>query len=427
MGNWKGNNGVLRVINACCGVALIAIVIYMAAAPIARWIADPERGLADYSLNRDRSIDVVLERSYPVGFTYPLPGVLLRVWLDRLAGPSAVILWGVWSAGATLAVFALIQRMIGLKRAPHRHVIAILGLLTVNYYVAWDLDALNCNMMYLALACGFLWMLDRRPATAGGLLAASIAVKLYSIAFLPYLLWRGKWRCLAATTVASLFLFVILPIPMFGLRDAWSINADWFHEVLATSAPRFPLDFQAYVIAPQKLFHLVLTSTSLPNSRGWLQLNFDQAQALARLVKFGWLALVLGYLLCGEVLRRGEPAKGEIFFMDGAVLLLVTLPISPLLQPHHCVVTLLPTMIFWKCVFDSTADRWLRVFLGGIAISGFLLLEFGPGGELRGIGTSLHFLLVLLGAYAWAWSLQRRPQGHARIEKRSLQPRCLAA
>lgn len=381
---------------ACCALALLAgLFLYPVAIPLVAHWRDPSQALADYTLNLDRSRDIVRLRAYPPQFTYPLPGVLARAALGGLGETASAAIWATLlvASGAFSAGF-LARRLD--PDNPTRGLVAVaFGFFACKYYVEWDLRALNCNLLYLALVLGALWALDRRAAVSGSLLAASVGLKLYSAAFVPWLHWRRQWRAFGWTMAGLAVFFVLLPALVLGPGTALDLNRQWFAEVVGTADLHFSLTFPAYVVSPTKLVHYLFGAGVVPGSPAWLRLEPRTVDAMAQGIKVAWLAGVAAYFLIRR--KRRAMTDGDFALADASILLLAPLPISPLLQPHQCVVLVVPSALFARHVLCSDRGASERLFLAGILLVGLLAHEVGPGGPLRGLGVALHFLLTLWG------------------------------
>lgn len=446
-----------RALAVTIHLCVILGLVYAAAPTLTDWWTGASGALADYSLNYSFSTEVLAAGSYPAGFTYPLPSVLFRAALGSLGMAPSAILWLVLSLIAFVVSNWVCLELLEIRGPLRRALALLLAFLSVRYYLEWDLLAFNCNLLYLALVLtGVYAMSQGRGWLAGLLLAASVGLKLYSIVFLPYLVYRRRFRESAWMAVGLLISFLLLPALLLGPSKTAHLTMAWSQELRAAAGdPSFPLTFHAYVIAPQKWLHFILSTRTLPDAAGWLDLEFATVQQVAKCWKVLWLTGVAFYFF------RWRPAlcDREMLLRDAAALMLMTLPISPLLQPHHCVVLLVPGYLFaqlvlmengtarmlgaaprlWQGVADSLGDTdclppasgsmrkpkaspWgsacnrasnvcLRILhaiplanwngprmLGAaVLLAGVLLLELGPAGEYRGIGVALQSLAVLIG------------------------------
>ena len=83
--------------------------------------------------------------------------------------------------------------------------------------------------------------------------------------------------------------------------------------------------------------------------------------------------------------------------LDAGTLILLLLPFSPALQPHHGVVMLIPAMILVGVASDARKPRSLRSVSSVIVLACYIELQFGPSLALRGLGMMCTLLLFMSG------------------------------
>ena len=186
----------LRKVNT---FSLIFIVLfgvwYTVSHQVRRWSVNP-RDWSDYSMNLIGSLNVVDHLAYPTlpnGFFYPPPAVILRIGLGELGFVPSGILWTVLLIIALVGVCEASLHLLGLSNHPAKYLFALLALMSVEYWVEFELRALNGNLLYLAsLLLAIVFSYHSKPHAAGFFLAASIGLKLYSVVFLPYFLFKKQ-------------------------------------------------------------------------------------------------------------------------------------------------------------------------------------------------------------------------------------------
>src|SRR5262249_2323189 len=126
-------------------------------------------------------------------FLYPpLPAILLAIpsWFGQiplyivLSLLNAVTWW--WTAQFSNA-------MTGMGRTPGPWLYALPGFLTVTFvFDMFDLG--QPNLMLLAIMLYGFWSLQhQRSWLAGFMFGLAIAIKVFPVAVLPYLVWRRHW------------------------------------------------------------------------------------------------------------------------------------------------------------------------------------------------------------------------------------------
>jgi len=324
--------------------------------------------------------------AYPPEFTYPLPAVVVKLLLGI---PGRAVSSVVWMAVMLLSLHVCLRGLLGLLGHgddPRRRVMALLGVLAVVYFVQWDFRAMNANTVFMALVVGSLVQADRgRAGLAGFLLASSIALKLYSVVLVPYLLWRRRGRELMATLLGLVFWFGLVPILYFGPGEASSLTRSWLGVMLGTLQPHFAPEVVAYKVS----LHSVLTSLLASSPRA--------ALLLTRGLQAVWVfAIVVWLARAGR--GEGRVESGPIELARTSVLCLAMLFVSPLLEPHHGVLLLLPALLVLHEVFEPDRDPALRRGLAAILVAGFVAVELAPSGVAKGIAVNANLLLFSLAA-----------------------------
>lgn len=332
-------------------------------------------------------------------FPYAPPASILFFWYGRL-GPG-LALWGFWLAKAA-SVFAIVWAGLGLAGArarPGAWLAALLALLAADYFVHYDLRQQNINLIYVAVVA--LAVLPATPAILGGaLLALACTFKLYSFVFIPWLHWRGRHREAAVCLAVLALLWIALPLVWFGYAGTLQIYRDWLEEVRKSGT-------MAIFASPAPLItlrHFLAGTIGLP----------PFAAETARIVlalQLLWLALVAGYFW----LTR--PAGATLPLQDGAdaaVLMLLPLPFSTILQPTHGVPTLLAFVLIATAAIDAGRTRALRLALAASIAIALILRRALDAWVLRGALAYLIFCLCVAALAALVAASRSSPIPDAR-------------
>ena len=379
-----------KLVNGASFVLLAGYVFALAfGMPIERGFSDA--GLGDFALNLHQSEDVRSRYGYRAlgeeseGFLYPPPYVVWKLVFSTLGLSASGLLWALASALAVLGSLVLSLSLLDLRADPSRWTMALLALVSIGYFVEWDLKAVNCNSVYLFLVLSFLWLLERgHSAAAGALLATSVALKLYSVFFLPYLLLKKEYRALGAAVAATLFFFAVVPGLYFSYPGALEIGQSWVRAIASHSSADAPLYIPAYIVSLQRALLGLLHG---PEGTG---LSPATVLRLAQILQAVWLGLV-AVSLATTVRSNARPGTRRL--VEGAVLMLLPLPWSPMVQPHHGVVALPTALVVTHAAFQARGGR--RAFFASVLAATYLLLQFGPTGPLRGLGIHLVFAILM--------------------------------
>lgn len=344
-------------------------------------------GWADFTINQAASEYVVDHGDYPVNFVYPLPYVIFQDILGDLPANAGLIIWLVLLEASVL--IGPLLALGSLHSTPWRiPIVALLGYWGARYFVDWDLGACNCNLIYVALVCGGVAaMRGERPWLAGALLALSIAMKLYSILFLPYWLWRRRWKAAASVAITLGLLFAPLPAIYLGPRTALDASLGWWEAVRGAGAPETTTTFVAYLVSLHKTMQHLIGPAGI-----WAQLSDQTVVTWTRALQWLWLATICG------LLWRSRHDDGPVRdWRDAAWLLVAVIPLSPLLQPHQGAVLFVASLLIASQACQREATWARRAAMAGLVGFSVLWQELGPVGELRGLG-----IMVQLIAFAVA-------------------------
>jgi hypothetical protein len=122
---------------------------------------------------------------------------------------------------------------------------------------------------------------------------------------------------------------------------------------------------------------------------------------LTRALQAGWLIAVVAWLArAGR--GDGEFENGPVEVARTGVLLLAMLFVSPLLEPHHGVLLLLPALLALHVVFDGGRPWRLRRGLTAVVSVSFLATLLAPSGLGKGLAVNASLLLYSLASVAVA-------------------------
>jgi len=338
--------------------------------------------IVDYRILYDHSRQIVNQGFYPASpiFPYP-PSAVALFYLTGL--PTFSLAASVWLALtflASLGVFILGTSLVGLDRHWTRWIVALGALGLINYCVVWDLRSQNCNMIYCFLLIASLIKLLRGCENwAGFLLAAAIALKLYPILLAPYFLWIGRRRAFAATIIFLFVFFGLLPLLVFPFVQVYASWIEMLRHIPGTIAVS---GHPILVSIPFTLKHLGLT----PPLASWVAVG----------IFLVWLGTAGLALWLGQ--KRGHRMiSGWDLAVDGGILALAPVMISPYFEAYHAVPALLLALaLLQRCALPGVMrPAQLAVIIISLGAGLAALHIFGSLGA-RGLGLYLQILLLTL-------------------------------
>jgi hypothetical protein len=133
--------------------------------------------------------------------------------------------------------FRLLQRMLhghAGGAAPRPVLLAVLTVLLTFQFILQDLDDAGPHLILLMILVGGMYAVWRGQDGLGALwFGLAIALKVTPALFLPFFLWKRRWRLAGLTAVAALC-WIVLPMVWLGPAAWWKHQQEWV-EVAAGS------------------------------------------------------------------------------------------------------------------------------------------------------------------------------------------------
>jgi hypothetical protein len=223
-------------------------------------------------------------------------------------------------------------------------------------YIINNFELLQINMILFTLALWGLFLQANGREAAGGIaIAAAAAMKVMAIAFLPYLLYRKRWRAAFWMAAASL-VFFFTPALFFGWAKFWKDIALWsvaLHESWGAGNAH-----QSVYSMWDRIFGYGYIPFAVPGT-------FMLPLSGARSAKLAWEFTCAIAAVAGAIAFRGEPRPASRWAqVEWAVVFVAATILSPLTRKPYLVVLLLPYALLyadWRSTdLDARARRVLR-------------------------------------------------------------------
>jgi hypothetical protein len=260
-----------------------------------------------------------------------------------------------------------------------------------------DLQMLQTNALVgLGLMVG-LWLLDRHPWLAGLAIGFAMNIKYQALAVVVYLVFRRRWKALAAAIVGTVF-WGLLPSVSIGIRQDLDYLARGFGGVLRLVG----VDAGANVANVESLSNNL--SLSIPSAFARLveRTGISVNPLLpAGVVAAAWLlTLALIYRRQGMAVVRWPAATGQevlpwkgVVAVEWVAIITSVLAFSPQTNMRHMVLTVAAGALGVVIVLESRGRvRWVAV--AGLVIM-WVGLTFPPGNRNHpGINLSNRWLRI---------------------------------
>jgi len=320
----------------------------------------------------------------PLALLPPTLGLALRY---------ALALLSLWAITRLLAVFVR-DRCPALAAADAK--LAALPLLLASHYLVRDLDDGGPHIILLALAVGGVAALrHNRESLAAAAFGCIAAMKAPYALFLPYFLWKRRWR-LALLTAATTAAWVAAPALWMGVGAWGSQQAQWTQTALASlrGAPlavarESEARVQNQALRPV-LERLAASSVASDDSGAAPATDAGTRRGAAAAAPLLLLALCAAW-------SRHRTAAGDAdrLPLEAAAVLLLMALLSPVTWVQHLVVVL-PALTL--LVADGLAAPRPRRRLA--ALIPFALLALVLNREI--LGRAAYVALLSYGLHTWA-------------------------
>ncbi len=255
---------------------------------------------------------------------------------------------------------------------PH---LILLGILTSGIYLAWQGRE----------KFGSLWF------------GLAIALKVTPALFLPFFLWKRRWK-LASYTVMATMCWILLPILYMGPSWWWSQQRDWTqvavgsvlgHESPATQSNEQQVRNQS--LKQTLLRYLVIIPEDHPlrqKDPGYVPV-LDLPPPAAKMVVLAVMASLLAFF--GWTTRRPYEGQADpMWLRDSSALLIIALLLSPVTWVQH-LVWLLPAL--YLIAMDAGSKNGLSLPVK-LAMALYVLLAVVLNYELLGRKNFSLFLTI---------------------------------
>jgi hypothetical protein len=313
----------------------------------------------------------------PLPFTYPplfaflmIPFVPMPIWLRE-------IVWYAVTIAATMASFKLSeglgQRLVS-DRLSARELVLVRGailLLSSKFVLAVLENQAYDTLVLVFILLGLTALAAGREIWGGVAIAVAAALKATPLIFLPYLLLKRRFAAAGAFVLAFLAasylpdLFFTPPGGGSGYFNTWLHDVAGASLLGGTGSAR-----QGFWSGANMLNHSL---------RGAVSLHIDELHepALFRMVLYG---IDLAFCALAGLLLLLSPRENRFIGVDGSILLIAMLMLSPMTSRSHYVALLLPyTVLMWAWIRDDTTRT-----LGALVLSASFVLATATSNDLVG-------------------------------------------
>jgi hypothetical protein len=358
-----------KIILAFAGLGLLAHVTIS--------IARVGRKIGDYDINREFGRRFLAgEPLYQGGQCFNYMPISALYWAPMALVPprAGMALRYVTALICLLIAIRIFRNVNASARSPFT--IIIVTLILAGHYLIRDFDDGGPNIILLAILLGGMSCIWRGRDSWGAIwLGLGIAVKITPGLFLPYLLWKRRWRAAAYTAVATV-LWILLPAVWMGPASWWRHQQQWNQVALSvfqdsSDAGRDLNEqrVQNQALKPALMRYLVTYPPGHPlrlEEAGYVDFVNWPPRTADRVAS--GILLAVGGIFCWWTRGKWQEPGARLAEMSG--LLLLMLLFSPVTWLQHFVFAL--PAIFWIVAEQHAAPRALRLW--GIGLFAALAL-----------------------------------------------------
>jgi len=378
------------------------------------WIRRPG-DFAGYVLVGDLVLaDHDIYRDSPPGLnTWPPFFSLLCVPLALLARPSPYLARGVWLALNFVLLWVALkslarlvyQQELCLRPAPTGLSLAspdvLIPIILCYRFILGNFDHLQVNIVIFACAvAGLLWHVRGHDLGAGLLLGLAAALKVMPILFVPYFVYRGRFR-VAAATAAAATVFSLSPILVYGWTQFIDYVGAW-RQALAIGWGVGKMNQSVYAMLDRFLGHGIRP--------GHTPVLDELPESGNLVVQVAMVAVLMLITVSACWLFRGRQ-KGDspASLAEYSVIFIVSALFGPLAWKAYLVVLLCPCMLLMGLLRHGCLTRAAQHVVGGaLAVYFFLAGLTTPGllgkrlaGTFEMLSATTMATLVLLVLLLW--------------------------
>ena len=356
-----------------------------------RFIKSDDLGMLLYPQAAQCLLDHQVLQTCAGPFTYPPGFAFVMIPMTLLPMGLRLLVWYLITIAATVGIYNLSERIASrLFTTPFSYnelawarpigiILSLKFVLAVLENQAYDAFSL------VFILIGLASLADGRDNAGGAALGFAAAIKATPLIFLPYLLVKRRFAAAAAFVVV---LLLVSYAPDLFFKPAGGAEG-YFHAWLRQIAGASLFDPEAAKFAfwsgANALNHSLRGAVSL-------QINEVTHAGLHKLVLYG---LDLAFIALAAALIMLRKAERDLIAIDGSILLIGTLMLSPMTSRSHYIVLILPYVTLTMVMLRDQVTRGLGIAV--LAISFFFLTA--TSNDVAGQAVSewayLHSFLVI--------------------------------
>jgi len=227
---------------------------------------------------------------------------------------------------------------------------------------------------------------------SGLFLALGVALKLYPIVILPYLLIRKKYRIVLSAITWIVIFFAVIPFMVLGSSDFIELTGKWIESLALTGAPDFIVRVVAYKTS---LHYAILSLISGRNPATLPPQSLENVKQWISLLKVFFATLAVVYLIF-DLRRPSLPGEADHILFNILLILLGSLLFSELLQPHHGVYLFAASLLIVNFSLSGSFPKSVRYPVLALALLPGVVIKAASPGMQKAFAMNFHILVYIL-------------------------------
>jgi Glycosyltransferase family 87 len=334
---------------------------------------------------------------WPMHYRYPPLFLLLFAPFSWLPLGLSAALWLILKA---LVLIVLVRTINSTLPAQDGVAVWLVPLLLAGPYVVEDFRYGNAQFLVFALTAFSLLLSAKRPPAAGAALALGVAVKVWPLFFVPYLLLRREWKTVQWAAII-LVILTLLPSFYFGFGRNVNLLAEWFNQEFRIQTGQDEVWFPSQSLRGVLMRYMTAVDYSQVPDSNYPAVN--AANFPPRTVRIVWFSTA-SVIYAGFLALVHSRQKREAWIEAGLAFCLLAL-LEPFTQKYALVIVLWPAIAAGRLFARTPSLICLSI---GLA----LIQPIVPGAQaqrfMQALGFDFAAMVVL--AVALAWSLRAEPR-----------------
>ena len=345
-------------------------------------------------------------------FRYPPYVAMLFIPLTFIETPKTAALVWYWVNVVFLfltmgmSTFALTG-----SYSPGRRWMFVVSLFAVAPFVYFFLPTQTLTLVAVLLVAASLALFKSEVDAVAGFAAAMAIFSPFGVAMGVYYILKRAWAALLGYFAGVLVLLAVLPIVILGAQDAWEAMEGYRTQTLAPMWSRIG-DTEAIMASENQSVWAMLARRS--NEIEWVggraaQYGEEYNVSVSPKLTANWsMAVFLGVgaiLIIGSlfgVTRKLRDRRGPIVGLEGALVVLATLLLTPFSYIWEMVAMVLPVLAVVHVIMSTDLRRFVHHvnYVGLVLATAFFYLTLDPLFRIGGsafAGTFILWVAVLAG------------------------------